>query len=146
MSDGAIGSAVGPCVLIIDDDDAFGVNASKQLESAGFRARFHRGPFGTLQALQKFSCDVVLLDISMPKLDGSLMARMIRDTFGHSVKILLCSNMEPAVLTRIARRLDADGSVPKTLFEEGNMDEIVATLRGRPTTGTNAVKPLTRGA
>lgn len=118
-------------VALIDDDPVFGARASRMLEIAGFVTRFHRGPFGSLQVLREHACEVVLLDIGMPKLDGPLVSRLIRETFGSGIRIVLCSNMEPATLERIATTLDADGFVPKAFFEEGKIDEIAAILRAK---------------
>jgi len=115
-----------PRILIIDDDASFGASAVKTFQSAGLSARFHRGPFGSLQAIREAVCDVVLLDVNMPKLDGPLLVRMIRDAFGKSrIKVVLCSNMEPHILERMASLLGASGSVAKHVPE----DQLVAHVR-----------------
>jgi len=116
-------------VVIIDDDPRFGSLALRVLASTNLGARFHRGPFGSLQALREADCDVVILDISMPKLDGSLLSRLIRETFNGRIRVLLCSNMEADSLERLARVLKVDGSLPKLLFDEGRAAEIAALIR-----------------
>jgi chemosensory pili system protein ChpA (sensor histidine kinase/response regulator) len=119
-------------ILIIDDDANFGANAVRVLEGAGFSARFHRGPFGSLQAIRETVCDLVLLDVNMPKLDGPLLVRMIRDAFGLGrVKVLLCSNMEPAPLERLARAMGVHGAVPKSVPQSEIVDHIRAVLPQR---------------
>lgn len=123
-----------PRILIIDDDAVFGASAVRTLESAGFSARFHRGPFGSLQAIRETLCDVVLLDVNMPKLDGPLLVRMIRDAFGRGgVKVLLCSDMEPGPLERLAKVMGVHGAVPKQLPEAALVDQVRAALPPRAT-------------
>ncbi|MDI1449044.1 response regulator [Polyangium sp. 6x1] len=101
-------------VLVIDDDDDFGRRAAWALEDAGLSARFHHGPQGSLQAIRETACDVVLLDVNMPQLDGPRLMRMIRETFtAPRVRVILCSNMHKAVLQRLADQLGADGAIPK---------------------------------
>jgi chemosensory pili system protein ChpA (sensor histidine kinase/response regulator) len=120
-------------ILIIDDDANFGANAVQMLESAGFNARFHRGPFGSLQAIRETVCELVLLDVNMPKLDGPLLVRMIRDAFGLGrIKVLLCSNMEPAPLERLAKAMGVHGAVPKSVPQAEIIDQVRAVLPQSP--------------
>jgi len=101
-------------VLVIDDDDEFGRQAALLLDSAGFVARFHRGPHGSLQAIRETACEVILLDVNMPALDGPRLVRMIRETFSAPrVNIILCSNMHESAVKRLALRLGADGAIQK---------------------------------
>jgi chemosensory pili system protein ChpA (sensor histidine kinase/response regulator) len=118
-----------PRILIIDDDANFGATAVRILESAGYQARFHRGPFGSLQAIRETLCDLVLLDVNMPKLDGPLLVRMIRDAFGMGrVRVVLCSNMDVGPLQRLAKAMGAHGAVPKLSSDHELLDQIKAAL------------------
>jgi len=115
-----------PRVLIIDDDTTFGASAVRILSGAGLPARFHRGPFGSLQAIREAAADVVLIDVNMPKLDGPLLVRMIRDAFGLGrVRVMLCSNMEPGPLARLAKAMNVFGSIPKGVTD----NELVELVR-----------------
>jgi CheY-like chemotaxis protein len=116
-------------VLVIDDDAAFGEFAVEVLERAGFVSRFHRGPFGTLMAIKEMSCDLVLLDVSMPRLDGPMLMHMIRNAFGATrMRIFLCSGMTPGPLARIAREIGADGSITKDILDRAPREELWARL------------------
>ncbi len=103
-------------ILIVDDDALFGESATAALTMAGYQAWFHRGPFGTLGAIRGSSCEVVLMDVDMPGLDGPMLVRMIRGSFGPGLRVLLCSNMPEGILGRLAYACRADGSLPKTAF------------------------------
>ncbi|MBK9261470.1 MAG: response regulator [Polyangiaceae bacterium] len=113
-----------PIILFIDDDDNDGMSTYHRLAKLGFTPRFHRGPFGTLAAIRDSQCDVVLLDVNMPGLDGPALVRVIRHTYNH-LPVLLYSNMEPSVLDRIGRHIGADGAIAK----DANDDEFAHELR-----------------
>jgi len=71
-------------------------------------------------------CDVVVLDVNMPRLDGPLVLRMIRDAVGmNTTRVLLCSNMEPGPLARLAAASGAHGSLAKDAIDA----ELVPSLR-----------------
>jgi CheY-like chemotaxis protein len=113
-------------VLVIDDDPGVAATVLRTLEAGGFHARFHCGPFGSLQAIRSAMCDVVLLDVNMPRLDGPLLVRMIRDAFGLGrIRVVLYSNMETGSLDRLAKIIGAHGAVPK----KAEPTEMVARLR-----------------
>lgn len=103
-------------ILIVDDDASFGESATAALTTAGYSAWFHRGPFGTLGAIRGSSCEVVLMDVDMPGLDGPMLVRMIRGSFGPGLRVLLCSNMPEGTLGRLAYACRADGALPKEAF------------------------------
>jgi CheY-like chemotaxis protein len=104
--------AAAPIVLLIDDDNNDGTSTVQRLERLGFTPRFHRGPFGTLAAIRDAQCNLLLLDVNMPGLDGPALVRVIRHTYSD-LPVLLHSNMEKAILDRIARQAGANGAITK---------------------------------
>ncbi|UQA59452.1 response regulator [Polyangium aurulentum] len=120
-------------VLVVDDDPAFGRLSLGVLEQAGFRARFHRGPFGSLSAIREARPNVILLDVNMPQLDGGHLARIIQKTFRTpEIRLVLCSNMDARSLDQIAASLRMRGAIPKTAFESGDLRAIVSALLPSP--------------
>ena len=114
-----------PIILFIDDDDNDGIATFHRLTKLGFNARFHRGPFGTLAAIRDTQCDLVLLDVNMPGLDGPALVRVIRHTY-NQLPVLLYSNMERSVLDRIVRHIGADGAIVKDATDQ----ELATMLHG----------------
>lgn len=112
-----------PIILFIDDDDTDGIATFHRLTKLGFVARFHRGPFGTLAAIRDTQCDLVLLDVNMPGLDGPALVRVIRHTYAQ-LPVVLFSNMEKATLERIGRHIGADSVVPKTADDDALAQKI----------------------
>ena len=117
-----------PIILFIDDEETDGFSTFHRLTKLGFTARFHRGPFGTLAAIRDTQCDLVLLDVNMPGLDGPALVRVIRHTY-QQLPILLYSNMEKNVLERIGRLIGTDAVIVKGAGDEefvGTLQEILA--------------------
>lgn len=119
-------------VLIVDDDPAWGAEATRRLEAAGINATFHQGPFGTLHAIRSNQCDAVLMDVNMPKLDGAVLARLIRTGLGR-VPVLLCTNGEPGLLG-IIKKVTGLPVVSKATSDEEFISHVRAALNPRSAT------------
>jgi two-component system chemotaxis response regulator CheY len=101
-------------VLIIDDDPIFGERAASCLQHAGLHARFHKGPFGSLHSIRETGCDIVLVDVDMPRLDGGLLVKMIREAYGLGrTRIMLVGDKEDDELRELAAIVGAHGYVSK---------------------------------
>lgn len=66
-------------VLVVDDDPLTLRTIRRVLERAGHRARVLDGGFGFAMALREFDPDAVLLDVSMPGLDGGAALKSARE-------------------------------------------------------------------
>lgn len=92
-------------ILVIDDDEAFGNLTRLRLDKAGYQARFHRGPFGALHAIREAGCDLVMLDVTMPGLDGAQIVKLVREARGlEKTKLLLFSALDPEQLAEIGKQ------------------------------------------
>lgn len=120
-------------VLVIDDDNEFGEITRRRLNGAGHEVEFHHGPFGSLNVLRRGDFDLILLDISMPALDGTKLVHLIRETPGlWKTKILLYSSLDLAALRKIAEGLDVDGFLPKSASKPEllkKIKDVLATSR-----------------
>ncbi|MRG95433.1 response regulator [Polyangium spumosum] len=101
-------------ILLVDDDPVFGKEAVGRLRAAGLDVSFHRGPLGTLRAVRASGCELVVIDVNMPKIDAGLLVRMIRDAFGfgHN-RVILYSDLAPDMLTTLAKALQVT-TIPKS--------------------------------
>jgi two-component system NtrC family sensor kinase len=73
VSDGARAT-----VLIVDDESSVRKNLSRIFESAGHRALTASDAPAALRVLHKEACDLVLLDVEMPGVDGLALCRLLR--------------------------------------------------------------------
>lgn len=116
--------------MVIDDDQELGMRVVRLLEQAGFRAQFYGASFGVLNAIREAACDLVLLDVNMPRLDGTTIARMVRDALGATrIRVLLYSSMNIDVLERLAVSVGAHGAISKQASDEellGRVKDLLA--------------------
>lgn len=124
-------ASVGPKkrILVVDDDEQFGLLTRLWLEKAGFRARFHRGPFGALNAIRESGCDLVVLDVAMPGLDGEQLVRLMRTSPGLGrIKVILFSGIDAEELRGLRERLEVAGCVPKVAARSALVEQVAAVL------------------
>ena len=70
------------CVLVVDDDHDVADSLVAFLRLCGHRAiAAYDGP-GALEVARAYEPDAVLLDLSLPRLDGCEVARKLRDRVG----------------------------------------------------------------
>lgn len=76
------------CILIVDDEPNVRLMLRTALESAGYRILEAADGLQALARVQAERCDVVLLDLRMPKLDGmGTLARMREN--GHATPVVM---------------------------------------------------------
>jgi DNA-binding response OmpR family regulator len=127
-------------VLIIDDDATFGHRAVRGLEKAGYSARYHKGPFGSLHAIRETGSDVVLVDVDMPRLDGGLLVKMVRDAYGlGQTKIMLVGDKPDAELQKLATSVGAHGFVSKQASDAELAERVGAVASKRSTRYASAM-------
>ena len=117
-------------VAVVDDDEAVRRSLKFMLEIEGFVARTYANPADFLDAagLQSFSC--VILDQTLPDMNGLALLRQLRER-GHSwPAILIASNPDSA-----AHELAAQAGVPiveKPLFGNSLTEALHTALQGSP--------------
>jgi len=83
-----------------------------------------------VQAAEKLKPDLVIVDISMPLLNGFEAAKQIKKSLPHTKVIFLSQHLNPAYLKQ-ALRLGASGYVLKAGATEELQHAIEAVLRGK---------------
>lgn len=64
-------------VMVIDDDETTLLLAKRRLVAKGHVVELRSETIGTTNAIRAFEPDVVLLDVSMPAIDGYQLAKLI---------------------------------------------------------------------
>ena len=82
-------------VLIVDDVETLAEFYATTLEKAGFETRVINTPFYALTELEKFSPDLVMMDVYMPECSGLELAAVIRqdDKYAEMPIIFLSSEI-----------------------------------------------------
>lgn len=67
-------------ILVVDDDEAQVISLTHFLEREGFKTISARSGAEALQTLDRNPCDLVVLDVAMPGMDGFEVCKRIRST------------------------------------------------------------------
>ncbi|MFI5632595.1 response regulator transcription factor [Streptomyces sp. NPDC051664] len=126
-------------VLVVDDDPAIRRSLERGLRLAGFAVALAGGGRPALAHVRREPTDVVVLDISMPDLDGIQVCRALRE-YGNDLPVLMLSALDETA-DRIAG-LQAGGD--DYLIKPFSLQELVlrldALLRRRPPRNTDMVR------
>lgn len=113
-------------ILVIDDEEGFRAGISDLLEMEGYEVLGARNAVEAVPVLPEFKPDAILLDLSMPLLDGESFLRSIRGLPAtRKVPIVLISAREE--LRAIAERCGAAAYLQKP-FEAPQLIGLVARL------------------
>lgn len=126
-------------VLVVDDDPAIRRSLERGLRLAGFAVALAGGGRPALAHVRREPTDVVVLDISMPDLDGIQVCRALRED-GNDLPVLMLSALDETA-DRIAG-LQAGGD--DYLIKPFSLQELVlrldALLRRRPPRNTDTLR------
>jgi len=113
-----------PQVLVVDDDQDLLASLERGLRLAGFAVRLASDGAQALDAVGESRPDAVVLDVTMPHVDGVEVVRRLRGT-GDDVPVLLLS-ARAGVDDRV---LGLEAGADDYLVKPFAFDELVARLR-----------------
>jgi two-component system response regulator MprA len=111
-------------VLIVDDDAGVRRMLARSLEAAGYAVALAADGGGALVEIERSAPDVILLDVTMPGIDGLGVARRLRGK-GDPVPILLLTARD-GVADRVA---GLDAGADDYLVKPFATDELLARVR-----------------
>ncbi|HTU58288.1 MAG TPA: response regulator [Polyangiales bacterium] len=118
-------------VLLIDDDELFGLSLVDRLKNERWSVAFHHGPFGTVNAIRAAQPKLLILDLNMPGLEGTRIHELLKKRNELSqTKVLLLSSTEVGELTRIANENGFDGALHKSASRAQLVDAIRSLIGG----------------
>jgi DNA-binding NarL/FixJ family response regulator len=114
-------------VLIVDDQNLFAQSLKIVLES--YREQFGQikvvvDGFDAVETLKRLPFDLVIMDVSMPKMDGIKVVQEIRK-FNTCVKILMLSSFAYDKYVRSAFKVGANGYILK----DSSPDDVVKAIK-----------------
>jgi len=122
-------------ILIVDDHEIFRKGLRTLLESRPHLEICGEAING-LEAVQKtrdLRPDVVLMDISMPEIDGLQATRLIRSEPIHAQVLILSQHDSPHMLAA-ALKAGANGYVTKSQVSQCLLAALESVIQGRPFT------------
>ena len=109
-------------ILVVDDDDELADVVRQVLRDAGYSVATVRHGAAALELVQHIAPDLILLDLSMPIMDGwSFVALYRRKARAGARIVLLTGNAHAA---EIAKSLGADGYITKPF----DVDDLVGVV------------------
>jgi len=132
-------------VLVVDDDGHIREVVRCALETAGHTVREAADGQAALRCFREEPCDVVVLDILMPEMDGLEVCRKLRE---HSpVPIVFLSSRDEEIDRVIGLEIGADDYVIKPFSPRELVARVKALLRRMAAPAADASEaPLRRGA
>ena len=117
-------------VLVIDDDDDLADVVRQVLRDAGYSVATVRHGAAALELTKHVAPDLILVDLSMPIMDGWSFVQQYRRVAGVPARVVVMS--AAGDLAHIASQLGADGHLKKP-FDLNQLHALVAAeLAKRP--------------
>jgi DNA-binding response OmpR family regulator len=123
--------APAPVVLLVDDDAAVRRSVAEGLELEGFKVVAASGGRAALAAVESVEPAVVVLDLTMPDLDGLEVLRRLRAA-GEDVPVCVLSGRDEVDDRVLGLEAGADDYVVKPFALEEVAARLHALLRRRP--------------
>ena len=115
-----------PLIVIVEDDRSLAASLHQQLADAGFATQtFHKGATA-LKFIEEHHVHLVLLDPTLPDLDGLTVLERIRKSGAPAAVIFLASVQTPSAIVK-ALEAGADHFLEKPL-RMTDLEEVVRRL------------------
>ncbi len=118
-----------PLVLTVDDSRAVRTIVSKQIRDLGFEVAEAEDGVQGLAKLQETQYDLVILDVTMPNMDGPTMLARMRDAGNETPVIMLTSESKRSIIAG-AMRSGITDYILKPFKPEELRNKILSVLQG----------------
>ncbi len=99
-------------ILVVDDEEAIRSVLGSELTNEGYDVRLAGDGDEAIHELDKSSCDLVLLDIKMPKLNGFEVLKYIKEKH-ENTKVVMLTGFADLKNAIESKKLGADDFVSK---------------------------------
>jgi len=117
-------------VLVVDEDGSAREHLRSIFEAAGYRALSAEDTTAALRLLQKTPCDLIVIDVALPDVDGLALCRLLRAQLATSkLPIIIISNDETESRKLEAFAAGADDYIVKSSPDAEILSRSTAHLR-----------------
>ena len=130
-----------PRILVVDDEEYLTDLLSTSLRFQGFEVLCAWSGFDALSAVASFAPDLILLDVTMPDIDGIEVCRRLRDS-GNSVPVIFLTARDTKADLLSGFAIGGDDYITKPF----SLEEVVVRIRAvlkRSSTGGEDEEILT---
>ncbi len=111
-------------LLLVEDDEMLGASLQAALNKAGFDTNWHTNGSVALESISKTFYRAVVLDITLPGLDGLSLLKQLRDS-GSTLPVLMLTARD----TTRDKVMCFDSGADDFLVKTTDMEELIARLR-----------------
>lgn len=109
-------------ILVVEDDADLGKTVAQCLSDEGYEIEIAADGHSALEALQRSPCDLVLLDLMMPKMNGwEFRARQLADPSLASIPVVVMT----ATSDLVSAAIEAAGLLKKPVA----LEDVLSTVR-----------------
>ena len=120
-----------PAILTVDDSRAIRAIVAKQVKDLGFDVLEAEDGVQGLEQLGAAQVDLVLLDVTMPNMDGPTMLQRLREG-GNKVPVIMLTSEAKRTTVAGAMRLGIADYILKPFKPEELRAKILSVLQGEP--------------
>jgi DNA-binding response OmpR family regulator len=120
-----------PAILTVDDSRAVRTIVGKQVRELGFEVLEAEDGIQGLEQLSKAQVDLVLLDVTMPNMDGPTMLQKMRESGNQTPVIMLTSESKRSIVAG-AMKVGISDYILKPFKPEELRQKVLAVLQGEP--------------
>ena len=116
-------------ILLIEDDSRLAAMVSEYLGGAGYRVSVAAAGAAGMRLLEREAYDALVLDLSLPDMDGLEVCRRLREK--HDIPVLMLTARGDAADRIVGLELGADDYLPKPFEPRELLARLRAILRRR---------------
>jgi DNA-binding response OmpR family regulator len=120
-----------PAILTVDDSRAVRTIVGKQVKELGFDVLEAEDGVQGLEQLEQTQVDLVLLDVTMPNMDGPTMLQKMRESGNKTPVIMLTSESKRTIVSN-AMKLGISDYILKPFKPEELRTKVLSVLQGEP--------------
>ncbi len=120
-----------PAILTVDDSRAVRTIVGKQVKELGFDVLEAEDGIQGLQVLSEQSVDLVLLDVTMPNMDGPTMLQKMRES-GNKTPVIMLTSESKRTIVAGAMKQGINDYILKPFKPEELRAKVLSVLQGEP--------------